>query len=162
MFHRALDVDYPNRIDRIRYDFLRSQGRVPQGKSIGGEIQVHGQLRNWALERNWTWGCVALRNADIEELFDHSDIKVGTPLHIVGTDITREDIVYLKKAWTAAEIANLQTHLQELGHDPGKADGILGPQTRRALGKFQIAWGFPVTCDLDRRTVDALTENIQG
>ncbi len=44
-FHRALDIDYPSAIDRIRHDFLRSQGQVPQGKGIGGEIQAHGQLR---------------------------------------------------------------------------------------------------------------------
>jgi hypothetical protein len=156
-FHRALDIDYPNRLDRIRYDFLRSQGRVPQGKSIGGEIQVHGQLRNWALERNWTWGCIALRNGDIEEIFDHPDIDVGTRVFIVGTDITREDIVYIRRDWTAEEIRGFQTRLRDQGHYSGQLDGIMGRQTRSALGRFQIHEGYPVTCDLDKRTVEGLT-----
>lgn len=157
-FHRALDVDYPNRIDRIRYEFLRSQGRVPKDKGIGGEIQVHGQLRNWALERNWTWGCIALRNGDIEELFDHADIKVGTPVYIVGQDITRQDIVSIRKAWTAEKIKGLQSRLHDLGHYAGRVDGLLGHQTRLALGRFQLEKGFPVTCELDKRTVASLLD----
>ncbi|MGB2908306.1 MAG: L,D-transpeptidase family protein [Candidatus Aminicenantaceae bacterium] len=155
-FHRAFDIDYPSRIDRIRYDFLRSQGRIPPGKSIGGEIQFHGQLRNRALERNWTWGCIALRNADIEELFDHPDIHVGTPVFIVGTEITREDLISLRKDRSVAEISSIQTRLRELGLYPGEMDGILGRQTRIALGKFQLDKGFPVTCDLDERTTGSL------
>ncbi len=158
MFHRALDIDYPNRFDRIRYEFLRSLGRVPQDKGIGGEIQVHGQLRNWALERNWTWGCVALRNADIVELFDHPAIRAGTPVFIVGEEISREDIEFLKRSWTADEAREIQTRLQELGHYSGQVDGILGRQTRFALGRFQLGKGFPVTCDLDKRTVEGLTD----
>jgi hypothetical protein len=155
-FHRALDIDYPNAIDRIRYDFLRSQDQVPQGKGIGGEIQVHGQLRNRALERNWTWGCIALRNGDIEELFDHPDIGAGTPVFIVGTEITREDVHYIRRDWTAEEIRGFQIRLRELGHYSGPHDGILGRQTRIALGRFQLHKGYPVTCGLDLRTVEGL------
>jgi len=161
-FHRALDIDYPSAIDRIRYDFLRSQDQVPQGKGSGCEIQVHGQRRNWALERNWTWGCIALRNGDIEELFDHPDIGVGTAVFIVGTEITREDVYYIRRDWTAEEVRGFQTRLRELGHYSGRPDGILGRQTRIALGKFQHHKGYPVTCDLGKRTVKALTEQGSG
>ena len=155
-FHRALDIDYPNRIDRIRYDFMRSRGKVPQGKSIGGEIQVHGQLRNWALERNWTWGCIALRNGDIEEIFNHPDIDVGTPVIIVGTDVMREDIPNIRRDWTAEEIRGFQARLRDLGLYSGQLDGAMGRQTRTALGLFQLDRGYPVTCDLDKRTVEGL------
>ena len=155
-FHRALDIDYPNHIDRIRYEFLRSRGQVPREKSIGGGIQIHGQLRNWALERNWTWGCIALRNGDIEEIFDHPDIDVGTPVIIAGKEITREDVPYIRRDWTADEIRDFQTRLRDLGHYSGQPDGIMGRQTRTALGKFQLDRGYPVTCDLDRRTVRSI------
>jgi peptidoglycan hydrolase-like protein with peptidoglycan-binding domain len=46
--------------------------------------------------------------------------------------------------------------MRDLGFYEGRIDGILGPQTRVALGKFQLQKGFPVTCDLDQRTVEAL------
>ncbi|NOR15939.1 MAG: hypothetical protein GQ544_09550 [Candidatus Aminicenantes bacterium] len=52
-FRHAFDIDYPNSTDRVRYDLLKSAGKVPAGKSIGGDIQIHGQLRKWRLERNW-------------------------------------------------------------------------------------------------------------
>jgi len=161
-FYRALDIDYPNRIDRIRYEFIRSRGQIPQEKSIGGEIQIHGQLRNRALERNWTWGCIALRNGDIEEIFDHPDIDVGTPVIIVGTEITREDVLFIRRDWTAEEIRSFQTRLRELGHYSGQPDGVMGSQTRTALGKFQLERDYPVTCDLDKRTVQTLTDLGRG
>jgi hypothetical protein len=156
MFHRALDIDYPNPVDRARYEFLRLRGLVPRGKGIGGEIQIHGQLRNWALERNWTWGCVALRNQDIEELFDFPDLGVGTPVSIVGEQMKREDIGFLKKSRSPDEVRRLQSRLKDLGFYSGELDGVLGRRTRVALGKFQSARLFPVTCALDRRTSEAL------
>ena len=102
-FRHAFDIDYPNSTDRIRYDLLKSAGKVPAGKSIGGEIQIHGQLRNWRLERNWTWGCIALRNEDIDELFEHKEIKVGTPVYILGEQLTREDLSAYKQDLGAGE-----------------------------------------------------------
>ncbi len=53
-----------------------------------------------------------------------------------------------ERRMTTAEMAELQRRLADLGHDPGEADGILGPMTRRALRNFQleqdlIADGYP-------------------
>jgi len=47
-----------------------------------------------------------------------------------------------------ATIQKLQTELTALGFDAGEPDGIFGPQTRQALGQYQlqhkmIADGFP-------------------
>jgi hypothetical protein len=159
VFHRALDIDYPNALDRIRYEFLRSKGKVPSGKGIGGEIQVHGQLRNWALERNWTWGCIALRNADIEELFGRPEIGVGTPVYLVGQEVTRADLDGKAKNRTTADIRLLQERLRQTGHYQGPVDGIMGRQTRIALGRFQLVSGYPVTCDLDVRTFQSLMKS---
>ena len=149
-FSRALDIDYPNPVDRARYAFLKTQNGIPEGKGIGGEIQIHGQLRSRALESNWTWGCVALRNEDIKEIFD--GIKVGTPVFIMGGQITSEDIALFLKGWTEDEIRAAQTALKDSGYYSGNLDGILGGQTRVAVGKFQVQNDLPVTCDLDSRT----------
>jgi membrane-bound lytic murein transglycosylase B len=44
--------------------------------------------------------------------------------------------------YTLAEMQLLQTKLNELGFDVGKADGILGPATRKGLRGFQISKGI--------------------
>lgn len=155
-FTRALDIDYPNAVDRARYAFMKSLGEIPEGKEIGGEIQIHGQLHQRALESNWTWGCVALRNEDIIEIFDCEDITVGTPVYIVGSQITCEDIAVFIKEWTEEEISAVQTRLKDLGFYDAEVDGILGQQSRRALAEFQLDRELPVTCDLDTRVVREL------
>jgi lipoprotein-anchoring transpeptidase ErfK/SrfK len=48
----------------------------PQNTALGGDIYIHGN----GARSDWTWGCVALENEDIQELFDA--VMVGTPVTI--------------------------------------------------------------------------------
>ena len=51
--------------------------RAPlQNTRMGGEIFIHGN----GSHSDWTWGCVALDDRDIRELFD--TVPVGTPVTI--------------------------------------------------------------------------------
>jgi hypothetical protein len=84
-FHKALDIDYPNEADRARYRRARAQGRIRAGTGIGGEIQLHGG----GVGSNWTFGCIALRNADIDELFAPGVVGRGTRVRITGTEVGR-------------------------------------------------------------------------
>lgn len=77
-FHRSLRIDYPNEYDSSR--------AYSQGKSPGGDIMIHG-LKNGETKSasyiqsfDWTDGCIALKNHEIDELFDM--IEVGTPIQI--------------------------------------------------------------------------------
>ncbi len=77
-FHLALHISYPSEADRERARQL--------GVSPGGDIEIHG-LQNglgWigSLHRtfDWTDGCVALTNAEIEEVWNL--VSVGTPVRI--------------------------------------------------------------------------------
>jgi murein L,D-transpeptidase YafK len=71
----SLHISYPNDADRA---FAEAQGRSP-----GGEIFIHGQP-NWLpagrLPGDWTDGCIALSNAEIEELWQL--VPDGTPIEI--------------------------------------------------------------------------------
>src|SRR5689334_23258294 len=49
-----------------------------------------------------------------------------------------------------------QEALRDKGYDPGKIDGHLGPQTRRAIGQYQKAEDLPVTEHLDAQTAGKL------
>lgn len=73
-FHLSLRVSYPNAQDRA---FARQYGR-----SAGGDIFIHGQPtgRPGRMRGDWTDGCVALSNAEIEELWQI--VPDGTPIEI--------------------------------------------------------------------------------
>jgi murein L,D-transpeptidase YafK len=72
-FHRFLHVSYPNAGDRRAFREALRSGELPRGAGIGGDIGIHGEPRGWTgLPHkwvDWTAGCVALDDAEIEELF---------------------------------------------------------------------------------------------
>jgi murein L,D-transpeptidase YafK len=56
----------------------------PQHTRLGGEIYIHGrgakESEDAPAEKDWTRGCIALDNSDMQELYDRIDI--GTPIRI--------------------------------------------------------------------------------
>jgi murein L,D-transpeptidase YafK len=77
-FHRALHISYPNEADRERARRL--------GVSPGGDIMIHGITNGlgWVGTNHrlsdWTDGCIAVTNAEIEEIW--SLVPDGTPVEI--------------------------------------------------------------------------------
>jgi hypothetical protein len=78
-YHRALLLDYPNAEDRARFVEERRQRLFAAGRSIGGLIEIHGRGGKGS---NWTDGCVALADEDMDRLF--AAVAPGTPVTIVG------------------------------------------------------------------------------
>lgn len=77
-YHLSLHISYPNDRDRAR--------AAQAGVNPGGDVMIHG-LRNglgWigAAHRlsDWTFGCVAVTDAEIEEIWDL--VPNGTPVEI--------------------------------------------------------------------------------
>jgi murein L,D-transpeptidase YafK len=62
-YHLSLHISYPNVADRA---FAAAQGR-----SAGGMIMIHGQPNGMAgrMQGDWTDGCIALANEEIEYLW---------------------------------------------------------------------------------------------
>jgi murein L,D-transpeptidase YafK len=77
-FHLSLRISYPNAADRERARKL--------GVSPGGDIMIHGVMPEYAWlgsrqsETDWTDGCIAVSNAEIEEIFRL--VPVGTKVQI--------------------------------------------------------------------------------
>jgi murein L,D-transpeptidase YafK len=77
-YHRALHISYPNRADRRWADV--------RGVPPGGAIMIHGLPKGgewigWAHRaRDWTDGCIAVTNDEIEEIW--SLVQDGTPIEI--------------------------------------------------------------------------------
>ncbi|RYZ41357.1 MAG: hypothetical protein EOP49_28975 [Sphingobacteriales bacterium] len=77
-YHKNLGISYPNNADRAAARAL--------GKSPGGDIKIHG-LPNGRPDigklhrlKDWTFGCIALTNEEVDELYQHT--RVGTPILI--------------------------------------------------------------------------------
>jgi L,D-peptidoglycan transpeptidase YkuD (ErfK/YbiS/YcfS/YnhG family) len=80
-YYKALLLDYPNAEDRATFERMKRAGRIPRGARLGGMIEIHGE---GGRGKDWTRGCVALSNSDIDVLFTR--VGVGTPVTIVGGD----------------------------------------------------------------------------
>ena len=77
-YHRALHISYPNEKDRLRAKKL--------GVSPGGNIMIHG-IKNgfsWVgdshADIDWTKGCIAVSDEEIEEIFKL--VPIGTVVEI--------------------------------------------------------------------------------
>lgn len=90
-FVLSLGLSYPNPADAERglaagsisrrqyrqvVESARAGACPPWNTPLGGEVFIHGS----GSETDWTWGCVALDDDDIRELFPR--IPVGTPVVI--------------------------------------------------------------------------------
>ena len=58
--------------------------------------------------------------------------------------------------WAKEDIKKAQEALKGKGTDPGPADGVMGPQTQKALRAFQSANGLKTSGRLDAETAKAL------
>lgn len=80
-FYRSLGLSYPDKthaarglrdglINRAQHDEIISaldrRQRPPWNTRLGGEIFIHGN----GSSNDWTWGCVALDDKDMKELFE--------------------------------------------------------------------------------------------
>ncbi|HEY3175444.1 MAG TPA: L,D-transpeptidase family protein [Candidatus Polarisedimenticolia bacterium] len=78
-WYKALLLNYPNEEDIARFNRARRRGQVSRRARPGSLIEIHGEGGRGG---DWTAGCVALRNRDMDDLFDR--VSVGTPVTIVG------------------------------------------------------------------------------
>ena len=77
-FYKAIHISYPNEKDIARAD--------EEGVNPGGLIMIHGQKNgfgwlSWLSQRfNWTNGCIAVTNSDMDEIW--SLVETETPIEI--------------------------------------------------------------------------------
>lgn len=77
-YHRSLHISYPSREDR--------RGAARRGVSPGGDIMIHGlpnglgALGAAHTRTDWTLGCIAVTNEEIDEIW--RAVPDGTPIDI--------------------------------------------------------------------------------
>jgi murein L,D-transpeptidase YafK len=70
LFHKSIGISYPNKQDK-------ALGRT------GGDIKIHGlkiDIGKLHLLKNWTQGCIAVTNHEMDYIYDHVANK--TPIFI--------------------------------------------------------------------------------
>ncbi len=78
-YYKYLRISYPDKDDRKRASL--------QGVDPGCDIMIHGLpygygwLGKLHLLRDWTYGCIAVTNSEMDELYEI--IETGTPIEIV-------------------------------------------------------------------------------
>ncbi len=65
-------------------------------------------------------------------------------------------------AFTVENICRLQLGLKQMGLLNGEADGLFGPQTRGAIGRYQKAQGLRPTCYPTRQLFDELNGTLRA
>jgi len=85
-FGKALLINYPNEEDIKKFNEAKKKGYLTPASRIGGLIEIHGGGKD-----GLTQGCVALDDAEMEELFRM--IPIGTPVTIVGTTDPNNKII---------------------------------------------------------------------
>ncbi|MCB0769980.1 MAG: L,D-transpeptidase family protein [Flavobacteriales bacterium] len=77
-YHKNLGISYPNDADRKEARAL--------GKSPGGDIKIHGlpngrgYIGKLHRQSDWTWGCIAVTDEEVDELYEA--VPIGTPIEI--------------------------------------------------------------------------------
>lgn len=71
-FHLSLGISYPDANDLA---YARANGLDP-----GGDIFIHGTPQKWIGTPDWTWGCIAVTNEEMDEIFPM--INTGTLIYI--------------------------------------------------------------------------------
>ena len=71
-FHLSLGISYPDTNDVAR---ARALGVQP-----GGDIFIHGTPASNVGQRDWTWGCIAVQNNEMDEIY--AMVPTGVPIYI--------------------------------------------------------------------------------
>jgi len=71
-FHLSIGVSYPNEADRA--------AAALSGKRPGGDIFVHGTPDRHIGQKDWTAGCIAVTDREMEDIY--AMVQVGTPIYL--------------------------------------------------------------------------------
>ena len=71
-YHLSLGISYPNDVDRAY--------AVSQGRETGGDIFIHGQNNRGPSRGDWTFGCIAVTDREVEQIY--SMVNPGTVINI--------------------------------------------------------------------------------
>jgi murein L,D-transpeptidase YafK len=68
-------IDYPNEVSWRKFNKRKADGIIKNGETIGGEVGIHGVPEGMDHmiddKRNWTLGCISMKNKDVNEIYPY-------------------------------------------------------------------------------------------
>ena len=68
-------IDYPNVASWKKFNKRKASGIIIDGETIGGEVGIHGVPDGMDHmiddKRNWTLGCISMKNKDVNEIYPY-------------------------------------------------------------------------------------------
>lgn len=78
-------LDYPTPQSWRRYWRAKLSGEIGVLSTVGGQVGIHGVPEGADgfidTRSNWTWSCISLKNADVDEIYDY--VTQGAVVEIV-------------------------------------------------------------------------------
>ncbi|HHY91713.1 MAG TPA: L,D-transpeptidase family protein [Firmicutes bacterium] len=113
-----------------------------------GSYGIHGTNNPSSIGQMASAGCVRMFNHDVIELYEW--VEIGTLVTLKGHGPYGPVRPVIEQGAVGQDVVFLQWRLRELGFDPGRADGVCGAATEKALAAWQRYRGLPVTGKTDR------------
>jgi lytic murein transglycosylase len=148
---------------------------VDRGEESAGPV-LSGEESSYLLMPAGTLGptFLASDNFDVLRAYNPSDLYalfIGTVGDRLGCD-TQEKPCPFSRPWpetgggafefSVENICRLQLNLKDRGFLNGEADGLFGPQTRAAIGRYQKAQGRKPTCYPNRELYEQLRGSLKA
>jgi hypothetical protein len=110
-----------------------------------GIYGIHGTNKPYLIGDNVSSGCIRMRNADVEQLFEM--IPIGTSVQINGpiTGTGKGEFKNLSKGSKGNLVQLVQNRLKAMGLYEGSIDGIFDYETESAVKEFQREYEISVT-----------------
>ena len=105
-----------------------------------GTYGIHGTNRPDLIGKYVSNGCIRMRNADVEQLYEL--VPVGTPVIIRGDAMKTRRALVLGNI--GADVLLVQHRLQDAGYFPGKCDGRFSGKTQFWLSLYELAHHLPM------------------
>ena len=105
-----------------------------------GTYGIHGTNRPDLIGKYVSNGCIRMRNADVEQLYEL--VPVGTSVIISGDPMKTRRALVLGNI--GADVLLVQYRLQDAGYFSGKCDGKFSGETQFWLSLYELAHHLPM------------------
>lgn len=78
-WNKFMWVDYPTKESWAKFNQAKKDGEIEKDATVGSEIGIHGVPEGMDFmideRENWTWGCISLKNKDLDDLYPYIAVK---------------------------------------------------------------------------------------